>query len=101
MRARLVLLLGSDDHNIIERFKRERIRLRNRLWKKKNKDQQNAYHRAWRARNKERLAAARRAWREKNREQIRAYDRRYFEMNPALQEYRRDKNRDYRARNAA
>jgi hypothetical protein len=101
MRARVVLLLGSDDHNIIERFKLERRRLRARLWKRKNKDKQSAYHKAWRARNKERLLAARRAWREKNREQIRAYDRRRFQMNPALQEYRREKNREYRSRKAA
>lgn len=86
------------DEKMLARARLDRENFKKKLWRIKNIDRLKAYWKAWKLKNKEREAERKRKWREKNREHVRAYDRRYFALNPALQEYRKIKNREYRAR---
>ena len=86
------------DEKMLKRARLDRQNFKKRLWRIKNLEKLRAYMRAWKLKNKEREAERKRKWRKENKERIRAYERRYFQLNPAVQEYRMLKNREYRAR---
>lgn len=83
---------------ILKRARMERANFRKKMLRRANPEKQRAYWREWRKKNAQKNYERQRKWREANRERIRAYDRKYFQLNPAIQEYRAQKNREYRAR---
>jgi hypothetical protein len=96
IRVRTIAKLA--DKEDLERARRERGNVTRRLRRLKNPEKARAQWRAWRAKNAAKNLETQRKWRAKNKEKVNAYCRRYFELNPAVQEYRVLKNREYRAR---
>jgi hypothetical protein len=89
------------DEKMLHRARLDRQNFKKRLWRIKNQERLRAYNKEWKLKNKEHEAERKRQWREENREHVRAYERRYFQLNPAVREYRMLKNREYRARKRA
>ena len=92
---RTIIRLG--DRNTLKLARRERARFRRRMWYLRNAAKERARVRAYRIRNAERVRAKEAERYRRRLEARRAYHRRYYEMNPARQEYLRDKQREYRA----
>lgn len=97
---RTIIKMGFD-HEHLERARKERADFKKKLWRKKYDAGRKEYWKAWKAVNAEKEKARKKKWREEHREEYNAYNRRYYELHPARQEYRANKQREYRARDRA